>query len=60
MADLARGMPIVGDIPLKATLPTKETPVAMSLHDVLGAVRETNQKALKSLSKSTKLLLKQK
>ena len=60
MADLARGMPIVGDIPLKATLPTKETPATMSLHDVRGAVRVTNQKVLKSLEKSTKLLLKQK
>ena len=60
MADLVRGMPIVGDIPLTGALPKKETPATMSLRDVKGAVRATNQKVLKSLSKSTKLLLKQK
>ena len=58
--DLVRGVPIVGVIPRTSTLPAKETPAAMNLHDVKGAVRTTNEKVLKSLSKSTVLLLKQK
>ena len=60
MADLVRGMPIVGVIPLTTTLPMKETPATTSLHDVRGAVRASNQKVLKSISKPAKLLLRQK
>ena len=60
MADLVRGMPIVGDIPLTSALPMKEAPATMSLHEVRGAVRAMNRKVLKSLSKPTKLLLRQK
>ena len=58
--DLIRGMPIVGVIPRTSTLPVNETPATMDLHDVKGAMRTTNDKVLKSLSKSTVLPPKQK
>ena len=58
--DLVHGMPIVGEIPLTSTLPMKETPSTMRLEDVKGAVRATNAKVMKSLSKPSKLILRQK
>ena len=53
-------MPIVGEIPRTTALPTKATPANMSLRDVRGAVLVTTEKVLKSLSKSTDSILKQK
>ena len=58
--DLIRGMPIVGMIPPTASLPEKVTTASMSMREVLGAVRDTNEKVLKSLSKPTLEVLKQK
>ena len=58
--DLVRGMPIIGDIPCINALPSKVTPATMGLHDVRDAVRVTNAKVIKSLSKPNDLLLKQK
>ena len=58
-ADLVRGAPIVGVVPRTSTLPANVTPSAMNLLDVRGEVRTTNTNVLKSLSKSTVLLLKQ-
>ena len=58
--DLVKGMPIAGDIPcINATL-SKVTPATMDMGDVRDAIRVTNAKALKSLSKSNDLMLKQK
>ena len=59
-SDLVRGMPIVGEIPRTAALPTKETPATMSLHDVRWEVLVTNGEVLKSISKSAEMILKQK
>ena len=56
--DLVRGMPIVGDIPVTSTLPMKVAPAAMNLRDVKEFAAVTNRKVVKSLSKSTDLLLR--
>ena len=58
--DLIRGMPIVGTTPSTSSLPMKETTATMSTHDVLGEVRCANSKVLKSLSKPTLEVPKQK
>ena len=58
--DLVKGIPITGDIPIINALPSKVTSATMALDDVRDAINVANANVLKSLSKSTDLLMKQK
>ena len=59
-ADIVKGAPIVGGLPSINSFPSKVTPAAMGLGDVMGGIRVIHAKVRKSLSKSNDLLIGQK
>ena len=59
-SDLARGAPIVGEIPRTTALHAKDTLAYVRLHDAQGSSGVTNGKVLKSLSGSIDAILKPK